>query len=438
MTDQQPLRKCLLAMPGYSGLRAGAAAAWFLASAGGAAPVPIEIKRQWNQGSLLGQNFNALWCMALNYKVDYFAMLHADISAQKGWLDLLISELEFRGFDVLSAVVPIKSHQGVTSTALDWPGGGEWLPQCRLTLKEVYQLPETFTAEDVGYPLLLNTGCWVAKMGPWSKQCHFTIRDRLVQDEKGWWKAEVEPEDWGFSRQCNRLGLKIAATRKVMLFHDGEQTFGNNESWGDMFDREYLDKSIIPHCGPDGFKFPFDVGGWLLPEEGIALAHLSEGKRVLEIGSYLGRSTICIAQTAEHVTSIDPHNGVATGRPCNTFPDFKRNLERYGLSNVDTLIGTTEDIAQVRGEFDVVFIDGAHDAASVQYDLSFALRHLADDGLIAFHDYRNQAGAHDGRWDPGVTETVDRFLSEGAELVATHATLAVIKPPVAMLTENAR
>jgi hypothetical protein len=53
------------------------------------------------------------------------------------------------------------------------------------------------------------------------------------------------------------------------------------------------------------WKFPTDVRGWLTPKEGETLAQLAEGKLVLEIGSYHGLSTICMAQTAKMVHAID-------------------------------------------------------------------------------------------------------------------------------------
>jgi hypothetical protein len=107
-------------------------------------------------GSLLAQNCNALWCWALNMvrdgeRVDYFAMLHDDIGASDFWLDRLIDELEANDLDLLGVVAPIKDSRGLTSTAL--AGDDPWAPHCRLSMHEVYQLPETFTEKDVGRPL---------------------------------------------------------------------------------------------------------------------------------------------------------------------------------------------------------------------------------------------------------------------------------------------
>ncbi len=46
---------------------------------------------------------------------------------------------------------------------------------------------------------------------------------------------------------------------------------------------------------PNSLELP-DVRGWLNDDEGRLLAKYAEGKRVLEVGSYCGRSTIWMAR----------------------------------------------------------------------------------------------------------------------------------------------
>ncbi len=247
MSEEKP--KVCLAMPGYGELTAAAACGFYCA-----ATPRFDIDRMHNEGSLLAQNFNSLWCWALNKvhngeRVDYFAMQHSDVGPEVGWLETMIDELEAKQLDVLGAAVPIKSQNGLTSLALGREDGSTWRVKCRLTMDEVHRLPETFTQEDTGHPLLLNTGLWVAKFNTeWANQIHFTINDRIVFDTiTGTYRAEVEPEDWFFSRLCNDLGLKIGATRKVTLQHQGKIAFSNESAWGlDKFDSEYLTESAIP------------------------------------------------------------------------------------------------------------------------------------------------------------------------------------------------
>lgn len=184
--------------------------------------------------SLLANCFNMLWCMARNQKdADYFLMLHADIIPEPTGLAKIIAEAQCLDADLLSAVVPIKNAEGMTSTALGDPDD-EWARPRRLTMREAMDLPETFSAADVdpGKLLLVNTGLMVANLRkPWVEDAHFEIRDRIVE-VGGQLQPQVIPEDWGFSRFVASRGGKVFATRKVTLLHAGMQFYPNDQAWG--------------------------------------------------------------------------------------------------------------------------------------------------------------------------------------------------------------
>jgi hypothetical protein len=248
-----PLRRALLGMPNYDSITGGAAKGFYRASTGAEANIPLDLIISNTKGSLLAQNFNQLWCQALNMcaegeRIDYFAMLHADVEPVDFWLDTLIEEMEANDLDVLGAVIPIKDLRGLTSIALARDDGDPWHPHCRLTMKEVYRLPETFTSADVGRPLLINTGCWVCRFDPaWCAKVGFTINDRIIYDTNAKkYVAEVESEDWYFSRLCHELGVKVGATRKVPLIHSGKFRFTNVDPWGsEAFDSQLVSESAI-------------------------------------------------------------------------------------------------------------------------------------------------------------------------------------------------
>jgi predicted O-methyltransferase YrrM len=436
-------RHIFIGQPGYGEVSAGAARGFWRATR-----LPDrQVTYQYREGSLLAANFNALWASALNAaridRVDYFAMLHADVEPPDYWLDTLIDELESNNLDVLGVAVPIKDPNGLTSLALDRPDGDPWRPLCRLTTAEVHALPETFTSDDCGHPLLINTGMWVCRFDPaWAKKIHFTVNDRIVTGPDGGYFVQVEPEDWFFSRLCHELGLRIGATRKIRVDHRGPARFGNDRVWGEPHDSAYVNASQLPPETDRWPEFPSDVDGWLTVEEGRALAELAKNKRVLEIGSYCGKSTICMARTAKWVMAVDPFDGSATPKPQGTLEKFKKNIKDRCLENrVDWYAGTLESIKFHRMSrflegrpFDLAFIDGDHGHDAVSSDIANVLPLLADDGLIAFHDYRTHPGEHDGRWDPGVTRAVDELLSRGGELVSRSGTVAVIRPPAESLT----
>lgn len=188
--------------------------------------------------SLLAHAFNMLWCAALNARktrgVTHFAMLHADIAPEPGWLSKLLSELQSHRADLVSAVVPIKSVDGVTSTAIDGPRAFD--VERRLTMAEIVQLPETFDAGHCGFPdrtICANTGCWIADITkPWADKVHFQILNAIEQDADGNFEPKVFSEDWDFSRQIHKLGGKVMATRKVALRHLGRHEYGNQTGWG--------------------------------------------------------------------------------------------------------------------------------------------------------------------------------------------------------------
>ena len=227
---------------------AAARAFWFACQDPGR---PINV---YKCGSLLAANFNMLWAQALNMQrggvpIKYFAMLHDDIGAQDYWLDTLIEELEREELDVLGVVVPIKDGTGLTSIAMASDDDSPWRIHGRLTMQEIHQLPETFTSEDVGRPLLLNSGCWVCRFDPaWNKKVHFTINDRIVFNATtDRYEVEVESEDWYFSRLLHENHLRIGATRKVAIAHRGSIDFGNELPWGEWsHDKAFLSASSLP------------------------------------------------------------------------------------------------------------------------------------------------------------------------------------------------
>jgi len=188
--------------------------------------------------SLLANVFNRCWVEALNrrksaFPVTHFLMLHADIiPIATDWFEQLWREFNDNKCKVLSVAVPIKTEAGLTSTALE--SGNLWRPR-RLTVTEILDRPVTWTAPD----LLVNTGLMLVDLRewrdwrdePWVEKICFTINDE-IHEENGTWVAEVEPEDWNFSRQCRALGVPLHVTRRVGVAHVGNKAFHNDVKWG--------------------------------------------------------------------------------------------------------------------------------------------------------------------------------------------------------------
>jgi predicted O-methyltransferase YrrM len=183
--------------------------------------------------------------------------------------------------------------------------------------------------------------------------------------------------------------------------------------------------------------FAEDVPSAVTEVECERLAALAEGRRVLEIGSHLGRSTLVLAGEALVVHSVDlhpadPDYGVET----TTLVPFLRNLERYGLRHkVVVHVGLSEVVLPLfrPHSFDLAFIDGGHDRESVERDLRLVREVVTPEGTVAFHDYGVQGVHAQGRWyEMEVTEVVDSFAAEVQTPPHVTGTLAVLplRPPV--------
>jgi len=195
-----------------------------------------RVSLQTSGASLLAHNFNILWGTALNQRkpkaLTHFAMHHADIGGPTNWIDTLLEEMEKVGADVISTVIPIKDARGLTSTGIQ---DRDTLHIRRLTMAEVFKLPVTFAAHDIGKgDLMVNTGLWLCDFTqPWVEEAYFEIRDRIVAKNNGCFQANVLPEDWNFSGWAARKGLKVWATRAVKVTHHGNAAFRNDHVWGE-------------------------------------------------------------------------------------------------------------------------------------------------------------------------------------------------------------
>lgn len=145
------------------------------------------------------------------------------------------------------------------------------------------------------------------------------------------------------------------------------------------------------------------VDGWLSPRESEALfrcASRSRGRGVIvEIGSWKGRSTIVLAAGSNAgprapVHAVDPHEGgpAVGGEP--TLAQFLANVATSGVA--DLVHPHVQSSAAAARHFDLpvelLYIDGAHDFASVLADFTQWCPKLLDGGVIAFHDTLSYPG----------------------------------------------
>ena len=235
--------KVILALPSYNGWRRNTT------SVSQAVMSPFPVLTVEVITSLLGFCFNKCWAVALNNRpISHFAMLHADVVPKPSdWLLRLIREMDKYEAGVLSVSMPIKDAEGLTSTALDMDD--QWRTQ-RITQQEMRDRPETWTDPR----LLINTGLMIVDFSqPWVEEFAFTINDRIIKNSRGRWEAEVEPEDWNFSRFLHSRNVPVYVTRTIPAAHWGEVAWDNQEVWGHKTDPT-LAESLRRTSQPPGLE----------------------------------------------------------------------------------------------------------------------------------------------------------------------------------------
>jgi len=187
-------------------------------------PVPWA----FNRSSFLNHSFNLYWCDALNKtpRPTRWAMHHADMAAEPGWLDTLLDIMDETNADAVACVAAIKDNSGDTNAAIITSSSENTTSLRRLTIAECKELPDVFTSEHVNAPLLLNTGLWVVRFDQkWAEEFPgFSFNNKIVKSN-GKYVAECMSEDWKFSIWAHSKKLKLVATTRIKTLHFGTRAW---------------------------------------------------------------------------------------------------------------------------------------------------------------------------------------------------------------------
>ncbi len=326
---------------------------------------------------------------AIKHSCKYVLFIDDDVMVPMDTMKRLFMALETADDDVIAAggVYCSKSIPAEPFVYLQEDGGPHWK----------WRAGDIFPCQGIG------TGCLMIKTSSFAKIPEPWFRDIDSVEEIGDDPALSIPDHYHFRmtddlywcRKVEQAGLKILAHGGVLPVHWDQQ--GNpftlprdsypmqaieSDPWYAGF--AVIDKNLV---NPERYiELP---EGFLAQQEANELHSLARDKRVLEMGAFRGRSTVCMAMTAREVVSVDWHQGDIhvdkVSAEESSLSAYLKNIRNY--SNVTPIVGRFEDeIPKLAGQqFDLIFVDGQHDRASVIRDMQMALSFRPP--VIAVHDY---------------------------------------------------
>jgi SAM-dependent methyltransferase len=153
-----------------------------------------------------------------------------------------------------------------------------------------------------------------------------------------------------------------------------------------------------------------DVEGWLSEAQARRLWHaaarVSSPGRIVEVGSFRGRSTIVLASASAdgvEVIAIDPHAGSDRGpqevaadaeRGGRDFAAFHANLRRAGIEDRvrHMRVVSLDALGAIGGGVDLLYVDGVHRYRLARDDLKQWGSRVEPGGTMLVHDSFNAVG----------------------------------------------
>ncbi len=222
----------------------------------------------------------------------------------------------------------------------------------------------------------------------------FSALDGQDKDEDGYPTREWISEDWYFCERARKLGYHILTDSQIALGHIGHKEFRFS---GAQVTR--LDSNINDWHQIDGWFSDADAQTYKRIVES-----LPDNARVVEIGSWMGRSTGALVAACKEagknpeihavdtfkgtLNEGDVHYSVVKQFGGSVRKPFEDNMKALGAE----LNVIEADSVQAAGAFsdaccDAVFIDGDHAYTAVSSDISAWLPKVKPGGLIGGHDF---------------------------------------------------
>ncbi|NNN18824.1 MAG: class I SAM-dependent methyltransferase [Acidimicrobiaceae bacterium] len=191
--------------------------------------------------------------------------------------------------------------------------------------------------------------------------------------------------------------------------------------------------------------------GFMPPDEGTALAvslfncSASFGYPAVEIGSYIGLSTLYLGLVAQHqrrvLISVDHHRGSQENQQGWEFHDpilvdpvskkmdtlylFRRTIDLAGLNDTVIVVAADSQIYanSFREGIGFLFIDGGHSLEQAEKDYEAWVPKIIPGGCLAIHDVYPDPSL--GGQPPFIL--YQRSLREGFRVVVSQGSLRVMK-----------
>lgn len=184
------------------------------------------------------------------------------------------------------------------------------------------------------------------------------------------------------------------------------------------------------------------LDGLITPRVGVELYELARavpaGHAIVEIGSYRGASTCCLAAGARdgnqpEVHAVDPWDPVLSATLMRRFApatvaEFTAQLDRHGLCDLVTIHQARSVAAAAAyggATIGLLYVDGDHSHDAVLADVTAWLPHLSADAVIAFDDFATP-------FNPGVASAVAELQDRGVlhpETTVRAGRLALCRRP---------
>ncbi|HTR79999.1 MAG TPA: class I SAM-dependent methyltransferase [Bacteroidota bacterium] len=185
------------------------------------------------------------------------------------------------------------------------------------------------------------------------------------------------------------------------------------------------------------------IDGFLSPLEAIALFNyaslLPRGATACEIGSYKGKSTVCLAKGllaagAKKLIAIDAFDASGDPESVNSYVEkrgdlplidqFVKNVEDMGVRDIiEIKKGKSNEFVETIPSLDLLFIDADHSIDGCLADYESYSPKVKMGGLLMFHDYDPR------RKDLGPTHVIETTVYPSLEwaFIEKYGTLWVGK-----------